>query len=547
VPGILAGLVAGLPKAAIFEQLLMPDAIIIGAGPSGLTAAYELLRTTNIRPILIEQDTQVGGISKTVNYKGNRIDLGGHRFFSKSDAVIDWWLQFLPLAKDIDAGELELTYRNQKTQLAARSRPEAAEDAVMLLRQRKSRIFYGGKFYDYPLKLNWNTLSNLGAARLARIAATYAAAKARPIRPEVTLEHFFINQFGKELYLTFFKDYTEKVWGVPCQELPATWGHQRVKDLNVGKAILDALQSLLRRDRSLNQKTKSTSLIEQFLYPVYGPGQMWETVADEIIRLGGEIRLNTSVESIRCSDDGLVESVSVKDLKTGERSELKGTHFLSTMPIRTLIRSLENMPVPPEVKEVADGLEYRDFLIVGLLTRRLQKEDREGLPITDNWIYLQDGGIRAGRMQLFHNWSPGMVAEPGLRWIGVEYFCNETDAFWQQSDEDIKKQAIAEMERIGFIDADAVIDSTVIRVPKAYPSYYGTFDRFPVIQKWLDTFQNLWFMGRNGMHRYNNTDHSMLTAMAVVDLIRGESSDKAALWEINTEMEYHEKSEAAVK
>jgi protoporphyrinogen oxidase len=523
----------------------MPTAIIIGAGPSGLTAAYELLKTTDIRPILIEQDSQVGGISKTINYKGNRIDLGGHRFFSKSDAVINWWLQFLPLSRDINAAELELTYRNQKTQLTAVGRTQAADDKVMLLRQRKSRIYYGNKFYDYPLRLNWNTLSNLGAVKLARIAATYAAAKARPIRPELTLEHFFINQFGKELYRSFFKDYTEKVWGVPCQELPATWGHQRVKDLNVGKAILDALQSLVRRDRSLNQKTKSTSLIEQFLYPVYGPGQMWETVAAEILHLGGEIRLNTSVEGIHCTSEGVVGSVTTKDLKTGETSELKGDHFLSTMPIRTLIRSLTNCPVPKEVQEVAAGLEYRDFLIVGLLTRRLLKEDQEGLPITDNWIYLQDNGIRAGRMQLFHNWSPGMVSEPGLRWIGVEYFCNENDSFWAQSDEEIKKQAIAEMERIGFIDGTMVLDSTVIRVPKAYPSYYGSFERFPVIQKWLDGFENLWFMGRNGMHRYNNTDHSMLTAMAVVDLIRGDAGSKEALWEINTEMEYHEKTTAA--
>ncbi|RYD91542.1 MAG: NAD(P)/FAD-dependent oxidoreductase, partial [Sphingobacteriales bacterium] len=464
-----------------------------------------LLKHTDIKPILIEQDSQVGGISKTVNYKGNRIDLGGHRFFSKSDKVVDWWLQFLPLAGNIRPEDLELTYRNQKTKLKAAGTVAVDDDKVMLLRPRKSRIFYGGKFYDYPLKLNWNTLSNLGIRKLARIGATYTAAKARPIRPEVTLEDFFINQFGRELYLTFFKDYTEKVWGVPCQELPATWGHQRVKDLNVGKALLDALQSLVRRDRSINQKTKSTSLIEQFLYPVYGPGQMWETVAEEVVRMGGEIHLNTSVERLHCTSPGVIGSVTVRDLQTGTQQTLQGEHFLSTMPIRTLLRSLDNCPVPATVREVADGLEYRDFLIVGLLTRRLLKEDHEGMPITDNWIYLQDGGIRAGRMQLFHNWSPGMVAEPGLRWIGVEYFCNESDTFWQQSDDDIRNQAIAEMARIGFIDPENVEDTTVIRVPKAYPSYYGTFDRFHEVQAWLDTFENLWFMGRNGMHRYNNT------------------------------------------
>ncbi|GAB4092052.1 NAD(P)/FAD-dependent oxidoreductase [Flaviaesturariibacter terrae] len=518
----------------------MPTAIIIGAGPAGLTAAYELLQHTDIRPILIEQDSQVGGISKTVNYKGNRIDLGGHRFFSKSDAVIDWWLQFLPLAGNIRPEDLELTYRNQKKKLAGDARNGTDDEAVMLLRPRKSRIYYGGKFFDYPLRLNWTTLANLGFVKLTRIAATYAAAKARPIRPELTLEDFFINQFGRELYRTFFKEYTEKVWGVPCQELPATWGQQRVKDLNVGKALLDALQSLVRRDRSLNQKTKSTSLIEQFLYPMHGPGQMWETVAAGIERLGGEIRLNTSVERIRCAEAGTVESVTIRDAKTGAVSELAGDHVLSTMPIRTLVNSLDGCAVPDEVRQVAEGLEYRDFLIVGLLTRRLLKEDREGIPITDNWIYLQDGGIRAGRMQLFHNWSPGMIAEPGMRWIGVEYFCNESDDFWQQSDEAIRMQAIAEMERIGFIDPAQVLDATVIRVPKAYPSYYGSFEQFPVVQDWLNTFNNLWFMGRNGMHRYNNTDHSMLTAMAVVDLIRGTASDKAATWNINAEMEYHE-------
>ncbi|RYY86760.1 MAG: NAD(P)/FAD-dependent oxidoreductase [Chitinophagaceae bacterium] len=523
----------------------MPTALIIGAGPAGLTAAYELLKHTDIRPVIIEQDDQVGGLSKTVNYKGNRIDLGGHRFFSKSEKVVDWWLHFLPLAGDIRPEELELSYRNQRSTLKAQSVAAGNEEAVMLLRPRKSRIFYDGKFYDYPLKLNWNTLSNLGIRKLTRIGTTYTAAKLRPIKPEVTLEDFFINQFGSELYRTFFKAYTEKVWGVSCKELPATWGHQRVKDLNVSKALLDALQSLVRRDRSLNQKTKSTSLIEQFLYPFHGPGQMWETVAAQIVEMGGEIRLNTCVEEIECSAPGVVRSLNLRDLKTGSITRVEGDHFLSTMPVRALVRNLRNFAVPVEVREAAEGLEYRDFLIVGLLTRRLLKEDQEGIPITDNWIYLQDGDIRAGRMQLFHNWSPGMVSEQGLRWIGVEYFCNETDAFWQQSDEAIQQQAIAEMARIGFIDPAHVEDATVIRVPKAYPSYYGSYDQFPLVQQWLDGFENLWFMGRNGMHRYNNTDHSMLTAMAVVDLIRGAGGDKKSLWEINTEMEYHEEAEGS--
>ena len=515
----------------------MDEAIIIGAGPAGLTAAYELLTTTDIKPVIIEEDNQVGGLSKTINYKGNRIDLGGHRFFSKSEKVVNWWLHFLPLAQPVYANQLDIHYHNQKATLSS-SEYTATGDKVMLIRPRKSRIYYDHRFYDYPLRINRNTIKNLGAKRLVQLMGSYVKAKLLPVKPEDSLEAFFINRFGSELYQTFFKAYTEKVWGIACDKIPATWGHQRVKDLNVSKVLWDAFRSVFRRNTSVNQKGKSTSLIEQFLYPKYGPGQLWEAVADEIKKRGGEILLNTTVEQITCSSDHSIKSVAIRNNKTGAVEERSATFFLSSMPVRTFINNLSGCSVPSQVATVANGLEYRDYLIVGILVKEVRQEkDR----VTDNWIYLQDKRIKAGRLQLFHNWSPDMVADPANGWLGVEYFCNEGDSFWQLRDEQIREKAINEMCEIGLINRNDVLDATVIRVKKAYPSYYGMFDRFGEVQTYLNGFRNLFVIGRNGMHRYNNADHSMLTAMAVVEAIRSGSSDKAGIWEINTEMEYHEK------
>jgi len=518
----------------------MRKAIIIGAGPAGLTAAYQFLTTTDIKPVIIEADNQVGGLAKTIEYKGNRIDLGGHRFFSKSDIIINWWLHFLPLENPLRSQVTEITYHHNRTQLDTSKSIQGSGDQVMLVRPRKSRIYFRKKFFDYPLKINRKTIANLGIVKLIRVMFSYIYSKTFPRNPESSLESFFINQFGNELYQEFFKEYTEKVWGVPCDQIPASWGYQRVKELNLTKAVFDSIRTIFHKDLSLNQKNRMTSLIEQFLYPKFGPGQLWETVASEIKSMGGEILLNASVEKLSCESKLSIESISIRNLKSGELKIMQGDYFLSSMPIRSLVENLSGCDVPKNVMDVTNGLQYRDFLIVGLLVSNLENEKAEKAGIQDNWIYLQDKDIKAGRLQLFHNWSPSMIANQANRWLGIEYFCNEDDNFWNLSDEKIIEQGIFEMSKIGLIKSSNVIDATVVRVKKAYPSYYGSYSELHIFQDYINKFGNLYLMGRNGLHRYNNTDHSMLTAMTVVDNIRLGKTDKTSVWDINTEMEYHE-------
>ena len=518
----------------------MKIAVIIGAGPAGLTAAYELLTKTDIKPIIIEADEQVGGLSKTVNYKNNRIDIGGHRFFSKSKKVIDWWLHFLPLDPAWNGEKLHLRYQNKQAGYATERRRPSEVDKIMLVRKRKSRIFYNKKFFDYPLRLNARTIKNLGFIKMCRIGLSYLHAKFLPEKPELTLEQYFKNHFGNELYQTFFRDYTEKVWGVPCSRLPASWGQQRVKDLNIGKVIKHALKSLFAGNATIDQSGTNTSLIEQFLYPQYGPGQMWETVAEEITKLGGTISLATTVTGLYGNGQNKILSLETKDNKTGEIKRIHGDYFFSTMPIKELVEYCHGLPVPQAVREVAASLQYRDFLIVGLLTSDLSVKDRKNSPITDNWIYIQDKNIQAGRLQFFHNWSPSMVSHPGDAWIGVEYFCSDSDNFWKSDDKTIIASVIKEMESIGIVAASLVKDAVVVRVKNAYPSYYGGYEKFEIVRQYVDTIENLFLIGRNGMHRYNNSDHSMLTAMTAVENIVSGITDKKNIWEINTEETYHE-------
>jgi protoporphyrinogen oxidase len=513
-------------------------AVIIGAGPAGLTAAYELLKHTDYIPVIVEADKQVGGISKTVDYKGNKIDIGGHRFFSKAERVVRWWLNILPL--ESSAQDIEIKYQNKKTIVDNTNSTSADGDNVMLVRSRKSRILYQRKFFDYPLSLNLKTLNNLGLIKVIKIGFSYMYAKVFPIKPEKDLSQFFRNRFGNELYLTFFKDYTEKVWGVSCEKIPSDWGKQRVKDLNVGKLIMHAITSLFVTNKSLDQKGTSTSLIEQFMYPKYGPGQMWETAAERIKEMGGKILLNTKVTAINFNEQNKVSSVNISDLQTKEFATIDGDVFFSTMPVRTLIRSINGIDVPENIAAIANGLEYRDFLIVGLLTEKLMLTDDDHEPLSDNWIYLQDKNIKAGRVQIFNNWSPSMVADKNKVWIGVEFFCNKQDEFWNMPDSAIIDQAIDEMQLIGLLSRSDVNDSMVLKVGKAYPSYYGTYDKFDELRKFFNPISNLYLVGRNGMHKYNNSDHSMLTAMVAVDNIKNGITDKNPIWEVNTEEEYHE-------
>ena len=518
----------------------MKKAIIIGAGPAGLTAAYELLTRTDIIPVIIEKEDQVGGLAKTIHYKGNRIDIGGHRFFSKSEKIIDWWLKFLPMDETVHENHIHIAYQHNDAGFDI-SKFGKGEN-TMLLRPRKSRIYFQKKFFDYPLQLNISTVRKLGFVKMTGIGFSYISAKLFPVKPEENLAQFFRNRFGKKLYETFFKDYTEKVWGVPCEKIPSSWGSQRVKDLNISRLLKHALLSLFKADKSVGQQGTSTSLIEQFLYPKYGPGQMWKTVAAEIIRLGGELHLNTSLRSLTGDGAKRLIAAGIKNNIGSEMKTVTGDYFFSTMPVKELMNAMADINIPSETKLVSDGLEYRDFLIVGILLSKLAVSDDKNKEekIKDNWIYIQDRNVKAGRIQIFNNWSPYMVSNAADIWLGVEYFCNKEDVFWNKPDKAIIQLAISEMESIGMLHAADVKDAMVVKVEKAYPSYYGSYANFETVKSFLNTIENLYPIGRNGMHRYNNSDHSMLTAMAAVDNIISGRQSKENIWDINTEGEYHE-------
>jgi protoporphyrinogen oxidase len=357
-----------------------------------------------------------------------------------------------------------------------------------------------------------------------------------PIRPERSLEDFFINRFGRELYQTFFKSYTEKVWGTPCSEISAEWGKQRIKGLSVWKSIVHVVGR--RNSNDVAQKGTETSLIEKFMYPKYGPGQMWEEVADQVITRGGQILTGYQVDRIEHDRDAVV-AVCATRVDTGEKCRFEGQYVLSTMPVKELIACL--VPAAPaEVRQISDGLVYRDFITVGILCKELQIRDAAQQTVRDNWIYIQEPDVLVGRMQVFNNWSPYLVADPSTTWIGLEYFCNESDALWKKPDAEIAALAVQELESMNIVARQDVLDSTVIRVPKAYPAYFGTYDRFEEIKRYVDRFENLFLMGRNGMHKYNNQDHSMLAAMVVVDNIAQGITSKENIWSVNTEQEYQE-------
>jgi len=567
-------------------------AVIIGAGPAGLTAGLELLRRTEIVPVILEASEEIGGISRTIRYKGNRMDIGGHRFFSKSDRVMEWWVELMPpelTAQGEPAAEpaAEISYQGKRRVVTVpahlheepplrglgplhheeseeaeeedsleESAEEVAEtvavpepenpDLVMLIRPRRSRIYYLRRFFDYPITLTATTLKNLGVVRMARVGTSYAVSRVRQIRPEKSLEDFLINRFGRELYLTFFKSYTEKVWGTPCHEISAEWGAQRIKGLSLTTAVKHFVKKLFSgksKSGDLAQKGTDTSLIERFMYPKFGPGQLWEHVAELIQQKGGAIDLGWKVDKINFAEGGPLRVASIEAVRAdGERRTFAGDYFFSTMPMRDLIRAMK-IPIPANVLEVSEGLQYRDFITVGLLVDRLKVMEPDGGLLKDTWIYIQEPDVLLGRLQIFNNWSPYLVSDPAKVWIGLEYFCYETDDLWKLPDEEMKQFAIAEVAKIGILNAADVSDAHVVRVPKTYPAYFGTYDRFDELKTFTDGIENLFLVGRNGMHKYNNQDHSMLTAMAVVDGLAAGRVDKQALWEINTEQEYHEEKD----
>ncbi len=510
----------------------MQTAIIIGAGPAGLTAAYQLLKETNIKPIILEATDIIGGISATITHNGNRLDLGGHRFFSKNKQVMQLWTELMPVqgAPAID----DKILGSKKDYAVAGPDPELS-DGVMLIRHRLSRILYLRSFFSYPISLSFTTFKNMGLWRtfVAGIGYIYAMLFKRE---EKSLEDFFVNRFGYPLYSMFFEDYTEKLWGVHPRNIAPDWGAQRVKGLSLFKAVSEFIKKTL----NIKSKQIETSLIDEFFYPKKGPGQLYELMAEKIKTVGGKIHLNSEVRNIEIHGD---EIVSVTTL---DGRKFAGEYFISSMPIRDLINALDDKARNNNINEVANGLVYREFMTVGLLVKNLKLKNETKLKtvnniIPDSWIYVQERDVRLGRIQVFNNWSPYMVADfENTVFIGLEYFCNEGDEMWKQSDEDFIKFAVAELVKLKIIDENDVLDSVRIKVKKAYPAYFGTYEKFNIVREYLNVFDNLYCIGRNGQHRYNNMDHSMLCAIETVKVIKNGGLNKYKIWDVNAEQEYHE-------
>ena len=507
--------------------------VIAGGGPAGLTAALELSLKSKFKVLLYEESDMIGGISRTVNYKGNRMDIGGHRFFSKSSRVNQWWLERMPLEKSSVIEEIS-SVRNNETE-------NIKDDRIMFLRKRVSRIYYLRRFFDYPISLTFRTFNNLGIKRTVLAAFGYLGSLLHR-KKETNLENFYINRFGRPLYRMFFEDYTKKVWGVHPSCLSSDWGAQRVKGLSFNAIIKDIWNKNFSFKRS--GKNKETSLIEEFIYPKYGPGQLWEIVAEEAVSHGAVIATERKVNRIRV-ENNLVKEVCVSD-KNGKEEWIACDYFISSMPLKELINSIEGIEIPPNIKDIAEGLPYRDFITVGLLLDKLKISNQTKIKtfknrIPDTWIYIQEPDVRLGRIQIFNNWSPYLVKDyESKMWVGLEYFCNEGDCLWEMSDEEFITMAVSELESIGIIDAADVVDAIRIKVKKAYPAYYGTGSRLKELISFLNNFENLYCIGRNGQHRYNNMDHSMLTAMKAVESIVAGDKDKSKIWNVNTEKEYHE-------
>ena len=478
---------AGSPLPRAVAPLRPGDhVVVVGAGPAGLTAAF-LVAEAGYRVTVLEADDVVGGISRTAQYKGFRFDIGGHRFFTKIKPVEDLWNEIL------------------------------GDEFISV--PRMSRIHYDGRYFDYPLKA-FNALRGLGIINAARIMWSYAQARLHPSEEEHNFEQWVTNRFGRRLYQIFFKTYTEKVWGIPCTEIRAEWAAQRIQGLSLARAILNAT-ALQHRGTAIK------SLINEFRYPRLGPGQMWEACRDRVVGMGGDVLMQHYVSQVTCRG-GRVTGVVAKTPE-GERA-LAADHVISTTDIRSLVRALAPAAAPA-VRAGAEGLRYRDFLVVALIL-----ETEKLFP--DNWIYIHTPGVKVGRIQNFNNWSAAMVPEPGHTCLGMEYFCFEGDGLWQTSDAELIALAAKELAQLGLAPAGLVRDGTVIRMPKAYPIYDASYrGHLDAVRAGIDPIANLHTVGRNGMHKYNNQDHSMLTAMMAVWNMQGARHD---IWEVNTDYEYHE-------
>ena len=513
----------------------MKKVIIIGAGPAGLTAAYELLsKSTEYDVTVFEESDCFGGISRTVNYKGNRMDMGGHRFFSKVDEVNDWWEKMLPVQGAMPFDDVKLG--RDSTVKEGGPDPEKT-DRVMLKRNRLSRIFFNHKFFDYPVSLKPETIKNMGLVTTAEVGFSYLKTLVYK-RDEKSLEDFYINRFGKKLYSMFFENYTENLWGRHPSEISPEWGAQRVKGLSISAVLKDIFGRVF---NSSNRQVE-TSLIDEFSYPKLGPGQLWELTASEVEKLGGTIVKNAEVIGLN-KNGNLINSVTF--IKDGNEFTENADIVISSMPVKDLVAGLNG--VPEKYRKIADGLPYRDYMTVGVLVSKLSLENKTkiktlGNIVPDNWVYVHDKSVKMGRFQIYNNWSPYMVKDAeNTVWIGLEYFCNEGDSMWSMSDDDFAKLGIYEMVKMGLIASESVVlDSHVERVKKAYPAYFDTYENMDELRDYLNTIDNLYCVGRNGQHRYNNIDHSMCTSFETVKNILSGRKDKSNIWNVNTEKEYHE-------
>ena len=516
----------------------MKHIVIIGAGPAGLTAAFELLREPGEYQVtLLEESGAIGGISRTVRHNGNRMDIGGHRFFSKDDRVTAWWTEQFP---DQGAPSMDDLLLGREATLCEGGPDPEREDEVMLTRRRLSRIYYKRRFFDYPVRLNAATLRNMGLPTTVKAGCSYLASCVHKL-PETSLENFYVNRFGRTLYSMFFEGYTEKLWGRPPREISADWGAQRVKGLSISAILKDMLRKLTGSSAEVE-----TSLIESFRYPKYGPGQLWESVARRVQEHGGDVRMNACATGFDMAEGRIT---AVRYTQNGTEHTLPADVVISTMPIKDLVRGLPD--APQRAREIAEGLPYRDFVTVGLLVDRLAIRNQTKIKtladiVPDCWIYVQDPGVTMGRIQIFNNWSPYMVHDPEHTvWMGLEYFCAEGDAMWRMTDGEWAGRAVSELRRMGILAEETQpADFHVERVKKAYPAYFDTYAHMDELRTWLDTIENLYCIGRNGQHRYNNMDHSMATAFEAVRCIREGSADRTPIWSVNTEKSYHEEKDA---